>query len=743
MPRIDGNVQIDGRLEEPFWSDALHLQLSFEVFPADNRAADLVTDVRIAYDKEQLLVAFRAQDGDPSRVRAFYSDRDQAVREDLVGFIIDPFNDRRRGLLFLVNPMGVQLDAAIDEVVGTGGRNLVGAPSEDYTWDAIWHSAGKLTADGFVVEIAVPFSSLRFPQSLESDEDQAWGFMAFRAQPRTQRRRMASVPIDRDRSCFLCQAGQITGLRDIRPGRDIELDPTLTARRTDQRAGEDPSEPIGRYEDTDVGLSARWGITPDLSLNATLNPDFSQVEADVAQLEVNRRFALFFPEKRPFFLEAQDFFRTPLFAVFTRSVVEPDWGLKLTGKQGRSAVGTFLTQDAVTTLVFPGSQSSSSTLIEQHSQAGVLRYRRDVGETSTLGALVTDRRGDGYTNRVYGIDGAIRLSDVDRVQFQYLRSQTRYPELVHGLDEDADGTLDSEDFGQSRTRFEGSATTIGYEHRSRHFAAWAGMEDLSRGFRADLGFMPRVDLRRAEAGIERIHWGDGDGAITQIRYGLDASRAENQEGELLEQRIGGSVRINGPWQSVLVVGLDHEKQAFDGEMFDQNEYAMFYNIRPSGVFTHSLRVSWGDAIDFVNTASATRLAVEPEMTLNLGRHFFTQLRHNFERLDVAGGRLFRANLFQGNFIYHFTVRSFLRLILQYRDLKQQPELFSCTSDPVEPCTIEQRERRAFSQLLFSYKLNPRTVLFVGYSDNRSADGDASLDLDDRTLFLKLGYAWLL
>ncbi len=210
-----------------------------------------------------------------------------------------------------------------------GNRN-----QEDPTWDAIWTSAGELTDDGYVVEMAIPFTSLRFQHR---PGEQTWGFSLFRAYPRSTRHEIYNNPYDRNLSCSLCQTEKLVGFSGVKPGRDLELTPTLTGLRVDEREEFDDPELVEGDAEAQVGITARWGITPNMSLLGTLNPDFSQVESDAARLQVNNQFALFFSEKRPFFLEGADLFQTFFRTVHTRVVADPSWGLKVTGKEKRNA----------------------------------------------------------------------------------------------------------------------------------------------------------------------------------------------------------------------------------------------------------------------------------------------------------------------------------------------------------------------------------------------------------------------
>jgi len=391
-------IKVDGVLDDEAWSKAEVIKLPYEWLPGDNIPAPVDTDCMLTYDEFHIYISFRCYDPEPKKIRAHLMDRDATdslIQDDHINIMIDAFNDERRSFQFRVNPLGVQADANFSELEGY----------EDFSWDAIWASAGKIYDWGYAIEIGIPFNQLRFPQT---KEEQTWGFSAERSWPRSVRHRMMSHVRNRNVSCILCQFNKISGLEKISPGRNLEFDPTLTANRTDIM----PSQnfPDGNLQSgkakAEPGITAKWGITPNLILNATANPDFSQVEADVAQLDVNTRFALYYPEKRPFFLEGGDFFLTPVQAVFTRTVADPLWSTKLTGKIGRSAVGFFATQDRINNLVFPSNQDSLLTSLDEKVFGGVLRYRYDVGKGSTLGLLYTGRAGEEYTNHVAGADGS-------------------------------------------------------------------------------------------------------------------------------------------------------------------------------------------------------------------------------------------------------------------------------------------------------------------------------------------------
>jgi len=709
--RTTGPIRVDGVLDEPAWKDAARVSLDYETWPGDNTPAPVKTVCLITYDHSNLYVAFRAEDPDPKAIRAHLTDRDAAFEDDFVGVILDTFHDGRRAFEFFVNPRGVQMDLINNDVGG----------GEDASWDAIWDSAGRITPRGYVVEIKIPFSSLRFPRAGGAE---SWGFSAMRVYPRDRRYTFSSQPEDRNISCSLCQISEITGLSGIRPGHALELDPTFTA-TAGQVRDDFPDGPLSDPSTQgSAGLTARWGVTPNLILSGTVKPDFSQVEADAAQLAINRTFALFFPEKRPFFLEGADYFQTPLNLVHTRTVADPSWGVKLTGKAGRNAIGAFLARDDGTNIIFPGNQGSDSTSLDRSNTAAVVRYRRDVGRSSTLGAIVTSRTaGDDYSNQVYGIDGLIRFTDVESLSFQVLGSQTEYPSDI------------AADFDQPGGRFDGSAIVARYSHDSRSWNWDVRYEDLGRGFRADMGFEPRVDTRFLKARASHVWWG-GDGSFfSRLALGANRDETRDHNGLDLDRTSEIWLSASGPWQSHGFINIGTSDTYFNGKTFDQDYVGIFVNLRPSATWSFGAFTRLGDTIDFANTRSADGLTFSPRVTFKLGAHFRTDLRQTYQRLHVDGGRLFRASLTDLRLVYQFNVRTFVRLITQYTDIVRNPSLYEAEVDPAS--------RQLFNQLLFSYKVNPQTVFFLGYSDSGFGYRGIDITTANRTLFLKIGYAWLL
>ncbi len=707
--RASSPITIDAVLDEAAWAGASVLPIPYEWLPGDNVPAPVDTDVRLTFDDDHLYISAVAHDSDPKAIRAHLSDRDQGFQDDHLVFLIDPFNDERRAFQFRVTALGVQMDAVFSQNEGF----------EDFSWDTIWNSAGRITEDGFTVEIAIPFKSLRFPKTTGV---QTWGFIAERSWPRSSRHRMTSAARDRNNNCLLCRANKVTGFQAISPGRDIELDPTLTMHRTDRRADFPAGDLKEEETKAEPGLTGRWGVTPNMTLNATVNPDFSQVEADAAQLDVNTRFALFFPEKRPFFLEGADFFELPRSLVFTRTVADPIAGAKLTGKAGRNAIGLFVTRDRVNNLVLPGSQESDQASLDDDVTTAVARWRRDVGQASTVGVLYTGREADGYHNRLGAVDGFLRLSETQQAQFLYARSFTRYPDTPAGppFPEEA---------------IDGGAFFGRWDLETRNWGAEVTYRDLRDDFRADAGFIPQVGLRGPEVELTRRFWSDGRPWFNSIEVEVEAQQFEEYDGALVDRKRSASLTYQGPWQTVVQLEAIGRRNAFADRLFDLKLGSLYAEARPSGGVYGFLFVSAGDEIDTDNVRKADLVELNPGLELKIGRPLIVSGNHLYQRLSLGGEEIFTANLAQARVLYHFSTRAFVRAILQYRTIHRNPGQFQ------EPVNTDSD--RLFSQLLFSYKVNPQTVLFAGYTDTRLGAADYDLTLAGRTFFLKLGYAWRL
>ena len=721
----DADISVDGRLDEAGWDGAAVIPLPFEVNPGENVAAPVDTECRVTYDRERLYLGCVAHDPDPEAIRAYIVDRDGIGGHDQIILTLDPFNDQRRAFQFGVSALGVQFDAVLAQQ-GVGGPNQgAGEPAVDPSWDAIWASAGTIDGDGYVVEASIPFQSLRFPAT---EGVATWGLYLSRIWPRSSAVETRSATWDRDNSCILCQANELTGLQGIHPGGTLQLTPTLTAGRSDA-VGTAPDVGLQAGSVTrEVGLDAVWGVTSDVTVNLTVNPDFSQVEADVAQLDVNNRFALFYPERRPFFLEGADFFGTPIQAVFTRSISNPTAGAKLSGKVGANALGFLLARDRSNNLLIPGSQSSTITTLDAEVTTAVARIRRDLAGTSTVGGLFTSRQGAGYHNHVGGVDAFFRPLPSLTIQAQALRSQTRYPAEV------------SERYGQTEGGFTGDAVQAQANWASRSWLFNSEFTRVSSGFRADAGFVNQAGVRGGFANAVRRFLGDSAGWFTEFRIVSGVWRNEDFEGNRLNGGMWLGVVYRGPMQSSLGIWPNFAmKEHYAGTTFEGLRTVYFSGgIQPSGAVGLNLNGEVGNVVDYANAQVAKQVRVSPGIELRLGRNVEANVQHTLQRLTRDGDEVLTANLTQVRGVYNFSARSLLRGVVQYQRTDRNQGSYAEAVDP--------RSSSLFAQILYAYKVNPQTVLFVGYSEGRNGlldhtGVDTPLTTTGRTFFLKLGYAF--
>jgi hypothetical protein len=452
---------IDGRLDDPCWRSAAALDGFVQIRPGDNTPPSRDTSVLVAAGPEALYLAIRAAD-DPAEVRATVARRDAVLDDDHVALYLDTFDDRRRAYVLIFNPLGIQQDGVYAE-----GREI------DYSVDLVMQSKGVVGDGGYTVEVALPWSSIRYP----AGAGRRWGVHVQR-RIRHLDEEDSWRPLVRGNAGLLAQAGTLEGLGDVRPARFVELIPGLTVARSGARS----SVPPGRYEtesaQTEPSLTVKLAPTPGVVLDATVHPDFAQIESDQLVSTANQRFPTYFAEKRPFFLEGIDIFRTPLEAVHSRTIVDPDYAAKVSGKSGRTTFATLLASDDA-----PGDLSAAERLdpglarfAGRNAAAGVLRIRRDIGDESYLGVLATSRDFVDRRNRVGGFDGRLALDARNVLAFQVVGTWSEPA---------ADGPSD-----------EGLGFFAEWKRGGRHLSSTLRGEGRTPGYRADLGFTAQTDTDR-------------------------------------------------------------------------------------------------------------------------------------------------------------------------------------------------------------------------------------------------------
>ncbi|WP_246028381.1 carbohydrate binding family 9 domain-containing protein [Shewanella atlantica] len=751
IPTLEGGATIDGQLDEVQWQNAAIAELKYETSPGENIVAPVGTTAKIFSTGESLFISFVASDPDSSIdddiIRANLNDRDDTWGDDLVGIKLDTFNDSRLAYQFFVNPYGVQTDSIENELTG----------DESDAWDGIWYTSARKTAQGYQVEIELPLRLFNFDSQLSQ---QTWGVEFIRFYPRDQVRRLSTHQIDRNNSCQLCQLGTATGLEGLKPSQDLQLTPSLVFNRNSQRDAE-PGADWDNDNSVEPGLDIRWGITPSTLLSATINPDFSQVEADAGQLDINSTFALFYPEKRAFFLDNKDYFDTQLQLLHTRNIVSPDYGLKLTSKVDNHTFAVMASNDTKTNFLVPGNLSSDIASLDEESINLAGRYRADINDELSIGTLVTAKRSEQYHNYLASGDLKYQPTPQDTFTAQYVFSATQYPdelyrEFCSGSDCLPDSNCELSDCGINervlRTKrddeLQDSFYHLKYKHERRSWYAFTQYESAGDDFRADLGFISKVDVNKLVAG-GGYTWYPQDSSISRVELGGDWDISHNQAGELLEQELEAKVEFEGSMQSYTAFGIvtrervgrrhDSSQLAIDGntQLFDETKGWGYSKIIPSRALTLDLDLSYGDNIDFANDQLGTELFVNPGVEWKLSDSVSLDVSHIYRSLDVDDGRLFTANLSDLRLNWHINLRNFIRISSIYTHIERDPSLYLYGSP-------DAKEQQLGNEVLYGYKLNPQSVFYLGYSDGLNRDDEIdALTRTEQTYFMKLSYAWLL
>ncbi|MDT0596133.1 DUF5916 domain-containing protein [Glaciecola petra] len=736
IPNLQNQIEIDGNYSQDEWQGSQLVELAYISRPFENLPPPAKTNVRVFENGSELYVLFEAFDPEPEQIRAFLRDRDSSFGNDLVGIKLDPYNDGRLAYQFYANPLGVQNDSIENEMTG----------SESASWNGIWESAGQLTETGFVVEMKIPLRLMNF---VESDDIKTWAIEFVRFYPRSDRYRLSHVPFDRNNSCGLCQMGEANGFKDAKQANDFVFVPTLVVGSGRTR---DPVETNDwEYQNNqEFGLDVNWSLTPEVNLSGTLNPDFSQVEADVAQLNINNTFALFFEERRPFFVENAEYFSSNLNLIYTRNINQPDYGTKITGRVDEHSFGLVVANDNTTQFLVPGNLGSEVAFIEEKSINIASRYRYDYSDDFSIGGLTTFRKSDSYQNAVASIDLRYRLSEQDTIRAQYVRSQTEYPEFLQAEFCDNNCSED-EDLSEAalRTaltdRFSGYSYRIDYNRETENYYLNARRSATQSDFRADLGFVSNVDRARYVFG-GGYNWRNENSWWNEIRVNGDWDITHNDNGELIEKELEGYFSVRGDYQTFARVGFternrvglrfDNSILSIDGNTsrFDELSNSFYFTTTPNQIISYEFFARIGDRVDLANNRLGDQVFLEHEVTLNLGTHARIEIEKTRSRLDVDEQALFVADLYDVRATYQFDPLQFVRLILTYSDVDRNQQNY--TFD------VDANSKNLGVQLLYSYKLNPLTKFFVGYS--HSAFDDDSLDKirpDNQSIFLKLSYAW--
>ena len=730
VPKLNaGNMNIDGVLNEDVWNNAVTAENFTEISPGDNVKPEVETKVKIFYDDDYIYFGYTCYEKDMESVRASLSDRDRMYGDDWVGPFIDTYSDLKQGFEMYVNPKGIQ------------GDLLWTSNSEDSNYDIIYDSEAKMYKDKWTAEMRIPFKSLRFPDRKE----QKWRIHLLRNRPRGARQEIYWASVSRDNPNFMGQSGTLNGIKDVKRGRDIQILPYILG--TQNSTLEDFSDPNSKFThgklEGEIGLSAKYGLSSTLTLDATYNPDFSQVEADAPQININSPFALFYPEKRPFFLEGIDHFATPINVSYTRSINNPLFAAKLSGKINKLDIGFISAYDENTPYIIPLTERSFFLSSNKNSISNILRMKYDMGGENYLGFIFSDReqsadssKAFGFTgfNRNYGFDGKFNFASNYYLTFQVLQNNTKeindtnfkYNSLKNFRFDDNKYTalLDGESYS-------GSNVYLSFNRNARNWSFYSEYFFQAPTVRRDNGFIQRNNFHQLFMQQEYNFYPEGK-VLRRVNPELNMEIRYDAKGKLKEQFVELNLVTdwtNGIYSSAGYLPVNNEDY---GGIFHKNINRWHFNMEANNLskfITGGFYYEGGKFI--VRFEDPTYVGFGHNLDIWATIKPFDRLRNDInysysELSKSAGGeKLFAGYVVSDKISYQFNKNFFLRVLLQY-------DLFSrnFTVDP-----------------LLSYKWNPYTILFLGSSHDISEisdnNGFGKYTETDRYFYLKFQYLWSL
>ena len=657
--------------------------------PDDGEPASQNTEVYIGYDQTNLYAIWLAFDKEPELIRANLSSRENINGDDRVGLTIDTFNDQRTALSFHSTPLGIQWDARWTE----GSSIRAGF---DTTFDSVWYSDGELTDQGYMVSMEIPLRSLRFPDS----EDQLWRVQFGRNIPRSSEFSFwpqYTIEIEGR----LNQTALLNGIEDVSPGNNSQFIPFLFARdidSLDRKAFGGPS--FDKFTEQDIGLDAKFVFNDSWVLDATFNPDFSQVESDEPQVTVNERFEVQFPERRPFFVENADFFATDSNLLFTRRIVDPEGGIRLTGRSGDYGLGAILINDEA-----PGlNRKDDDPLAGEKANIAIIRGFRDISEQSRVGFFLSDRElGEGY-NRVASLDARLKLTDNWITQMQLVGT-------------DSEPTLG----GEAKNGYQ---RNIQINHTGRTVNSHSHFIETTDNFRTDLGFQNRFfkpDTSGIHNSLNLNFYPEGSN-LNRWSTGFFDVYLNDNDGSRIYHQFGPNLNFDWNTTSIGVSFTDYAEilrpkdfsGIFTNTRYDYENWQL--NVSNNTLQTASFRASYreGRALNLVPQAGSLPYVADtsridltflwrPIDRLSINNtYFLTELKNR-----GGGSKIFTNEIFRSNWNYQFTKEWSLRFITQY----DQTEASASTR-------LEDDENLNFDVLL-RYVINPWSAFYLGYNSNRS------------------------
>ena len=710
IPELAGELTIDGVLDEPLWEQAARYEITLETYPALLEPSPVKTDVWFGRVEDDLVVGFVAHDPDPDKIQAPLRGRDSIELDDYVGFSVDLAGKFMSTYEFYVNASGVQGDWVRNRVDDTRMRD----------WDADWVSAANIGSHGYTVEMRIPLSELEIPTAEEGQKR----FLLFkRHYPREIRHHLAVITTKEVK------------IRKKPPGKRLAVIPSISLLNEWSR---DPVDDTywEKENKSEFSLDVGYKITPSLGLLATFNPNFLEVEADLTDWSINDPFTPLLVEKRPFFTKGTETFGTPFDLVYTRNIENPDGGIKVAGIVSDLTTGNFIVNDSELSLIVPGNLSSEEVDLESYSSSGAFRSRYDFNPGMSAGIIGTARTdNEDYYNVVAGADIYTKLNQTNEIWAQWVYSGTEYPdEIVNELCEEDGGCDDPEDTtglpgktplneqvlraDPDRT-YNDDALHLKYKYNRREGYFTARYLDVGEDFRADLGYLPRVDQRLVTLSGGLNHYINIEDK-GQVRFLLSANylRMESQAGDLINESREIWLNHWGLYQSWLRIGYRNRVRTarrflqntleIDGNSQEFTENQLEFRFESSGMKNSRFILAGkvGQQIDTDNYRLGDIIEIKPELRWHITDQFELGLRNTYRQLDVDGGRLFSENYLGLHLIYHFLKGSFLRFTVIDDYLRRDQDLYLFEE-------VDHLDRETTMELLYVWKPTQLNTIFIG------------------------------
>jgi hypothetical protein len=664
IPHVSRPPRIEDFLNDSAERPGLKLAEFVQREPNDGAPASQQTTAFLSYDENNLYAVFVCKD-EPGKVRAHMSRRESISDDDVVGLLLDTYHDGRRAYMFYANPLGIQLD----------GISTEGQP-DDYTFDTVWNSEGRLLPDGYIVRFSIPFKSVRFPRT----QGGTWGVALLRAIRRNQEYSMWPHVTDRVEA-FVPQFGAADGLDRVKPGRNIQITPYgfLEGERFLNGGA------MERKRDLRAGADVKAVLHDSLTLDLTINPDFSQVESDEPQVTVNQRYEVFFPEKRPFFLDNAGYFQTPETLFFSRRILNPQFGARLTGKIGQWAVGLLATDDRRP----DQSQGESDDAANGRTRIGVARIQRDIGRESNVGFLLTSYRSGLISNEVFSADMRYKLNSNWVVTGQAALSRTtgEATSVAAGL---------------------GTAYFAEIRHTGRHLAYYTAYRDRSPEFHTEVGYIPRVDIRQA-LNYMGYTWRPEEGKLVSFGPAVSATVNWDHTGRLQDWSVETPLTFNFKGPASVEISREEAFERYNNVGFRKRGTSVSFVTQKWKWFGASASFRKGIDINYYPAAGLSPFAAASQdgnatLTFRPGARVRIDESYVYSRL-ASGTAIFDNHIARSKVNYQLTRAFSLRAILDYNAVL-----------PNERLVDLERVKRINVDLLATYMLHPGTALYVGYGD---------------------------